>query len=207
MEKKVQKRTIESRKKFLNAAYSAFTEKGFYSVNLKDISERAGVSVGNFYNYFNDKEEIYCVLAEEYLEGSYNQMVDFVNHINQIDNEEDGKKYIFSFFGNLTIRASNTNLFFKDTDYLANNSARLHDALYGTEGKLMPLLQGFFEKRYPKDKYKCYDFKVIARMVYVIVNNLGNDMVKFRDEDNRKAYLQHMCQLVYNICYHIENCF
>ena len=66
-ERKIQQRTVENRKKLLCAAYSLFVNKGYYNTNTKEIARLAGVSIGNFYNYYQDKGEIYCALLEEYL--------------------------------------------------------------------------------------------------------------------------------------------
>ena len=34
-------------------------EKGYYYTNTKEIVKRAGISIGNFYNYFKDKKRLY----------------------------------------------------------------------------------------------------------------------------------------------------
>jgi len=39
-----------------------FEEKGFNNTRIKDITKKAKTSVGNFYNYFNSKEEVIEVL-------------------------------------------------------------------------------------------------------------------------------------------------
>ncbi len=52
----------EKRNLFLISALSVFEEKGFYNTRIKDITERANTSVGNFYNYFNSKEDVIEVL-------------------------------------------------------------------------------------------------------------------------------------------------
>ncbi len=52
----------EKRDLFIISALSVFEEKGFNNTRIKDITERANTSVGNFYNYFNSKEEVIEVL-------------------------------------------------------------------------------------------------------------------------------------------------
>lgn len=44
------------------SALSVFEEKGFNNTRIKDITRKANTSVGNFYNYFNSKEEVIEVL-------------------------------------------------------------------------------------------------------------------------------------------------
>ncbi len=52
----------EKRNLFLISALSVFEEKGFNNTRIKDITGKAGTSVGNFYNYFNSKEDVIEVL-------------------------------------------------------------------------------------------------------------------------------------------------
>jgi len=52
----------EKRNLFIISALSVFEEKGFNNTRIKDITERANTSVGNFYNYFNSKEDVIEVL-------------------------------------------------------------------------------------------------------------------------------------------------
>jgi len=52
----------EKRDLFIISALSVFEEKGFNNTRIKDITERANTSVGNFYNYFNSKEDVIEVL-------------------------------------------------------------------------------------------------------------------------------------------------
>jgi len=52
----------EKRNLFIISALSVFEEKGFNNTRIKDITKKAKTSVGNFYNYFNSKEEVIEVL-------------------------------------------------------------------------------------------------------------------------------------------------
>jgi len=52
----------EKRDLFIISALTVFEEKGFNNTRIKDITERANTSVGNFYNYFNSKEDVIEVI-------------------------------------------------------------------------------------------------------------------------------------------------
>ncbi len=49
----------EKRKNYLESAETIFQEKGFHEARVQDITNLAGTSVGNFYRYFESKEEIF----------------------------------------------------------------------------------------------------------------------------------------------------
>ncbi len=54
--------TKEERKTtIISAALQLFSERGFYITTIPDIAKKVGMSVGNFYNYFNSKD----ILAKE----------------------------------------------------------------------------------------------------------------------------------------------
>ncbi len=49
--------------RLLEAAKEIFEEDGFLEGRISDIAERAGLSHGSFYHYFDSKEEIFREVA------------------------------------------------------------------------------------------------------------------------------------------------
>ena len=54
----------ETRARLLAAAKAIFEEHGFLDARISDIAERAGLSHGSFYHYFDSKEEVFREVAE-----------------------------------------------------------------------------------------------------------------------------------------------
>ncbi|WP_127580102.1 TetR/AcrR family transcriptional regulator [Paenibacillus koleovorans] len=52
----------ETRKRIMEAAVKLFSDQGYDSTTVAQITEKAGVGKGTFFNYFNSKEEIMCDL-------------------------------------------------------------------------------------------------------------------------------------------------
>jgi AcrR family transcriptional regulator len=52
-----------TRARLLHAAKHVFERQGFLGARVSDIADRAGISHGTFYHYFNSKEEIFRELA------------------------------------------------------------------------------------------------------------------------------------------------
>ncbi|MDQ7045666.1 MAG: TetR/AcrR family transcriptional regulator [Sulfurimonas sp.] len=48
----------EKKSKIIAAALNLFSERGFYITTIPDIAKKVGMSVGNFYNYFNSKDTL-----------------------------------------------------------------------------------------------------------------------------------------------------
>ena len=52
-------RIAENRRALESAALSLFTAKGFHGTNIREIAEKAGLSVGAMYSYYPNKEALF----------------------------------------------------------------------------------------------------------------------------------------------------
>jgi AcrR family transcriptional regulator len=66
------RRTYEA---LVTAAGEAFIANGYDATGTPDIAAQAGVSVGTFYRYFDDKKQIYVEVARRHLAEAYRQTV------------------------------------------------------------------------------------------------------------------------------------
>lgn len=62
-----QKRSIEKKEKIIQAGFELFCERGYQNTNTNEIAERAGVSIGTLYSYFEDKKSIFMVSFQLFL--------------------------------------------------------------------------------------------------------------------------------------------
>ena len=61
-----QDRSARSRKQILDKALRLFSKQGYRGTNIREIAEAAGLSTGNVYHLFRDKESIFRSLLERY---------------------------------------------------------------------------------------------------------------------------------------------
>lgn len=59
-------RSERSRKDILDAALKLFSHRGYGATSVNDIAEEAGLSKGNVYHHFPDKETIFRSLIDRY---------------------------------------------------------------------------------------------------------------------------------------------
>jgi AcrR family transcriptional regulator len=59
-------RSERSREQILDAALNLFSHRGFRATSVRDIAAGAGVSTGNVYHHFPDKETIFRLLLDRY---------------------------------------------------------------------------------------------------------------------------------------------
>ena len=62
-------RSERSRKQILDAALKLFSHRGYGATSVNDIAEKAGLSKGNVYHHFADKETIFRALIDRYFEA------------------------------------------------------------------------------------------------------------------------------------------
>lgn len=55
-----------NQKRIEDAALRVFTRLGFHGTSVRDIAKESGVSIGNLYNYYRTKEEIFKSIIERY---------------------------------------------------------------------------------------------------------------------------------------------
>lgn len=65
-----QARARETYERILSAALELYAERGYRRTGTPDIAERAGLSVGGLYRYFDDKHQIFLELMHHLLEAN-----------------------------------------------------------------------------------------------------------------------------------------
>ena len=64
-----EKRSERSRKQILDASLKLFSHRGYGATSVNDIADAAGVSKGNVYHHFPDKEAIFRSLLDRYFQA------------------------------------------------------------------------------------------------------------------------------------------
>jgi AcrR family transcriptional regulator len=62
----IQKRSIETKEKIIEAGFELICNDGYYKTNTSKIAKKAGVSTGIVYQYFKDKYDILIEGLEKY---------------------------------------------------------------------------------------------------------------------------------------------
>ena len=61
----------EIRQSIENAAIDTFLEKGYLNTKMKNIADKANMSVGNIYIYFKNKEDLFYTVLPEYFADAF----------------------------------------------------------------------------------------------------------------------------------------
>jgi AcrR family transcriptional regulator len=71
-----QERSRRSYEALIEAATELFTKRGYDAVGTPEIADEAGVSVGTFYRYFDDKHEVYLEIMRRHLGAAYTETIE-----------------------------------------------------------------------------------------------------------------------------------
>ncbi|MBA3462878.1 MAG: TetR/AcrR family transcriptional regulator [Deltaproteobacteria bacterium] len=71
-----QERSRRSYLGLIEAASDLFSKHGYDSVGTPEIAQKAGVSVGTFYRYFEDKHEVYIEIARRSMVSAYAETIE-----------------------------------------------------------------------------------------------------------------------------------
>ena len=75
----VQKRSIETKDKIIEAGFELICNDGFYNTNTSKIAKKAGVSTGIIYQYFKDKRDIFLSGLDKYADDIFYPMLNMSN--------------------------------------------------------------------------------------------------------------------------------
>ncbi len=67
-------KVLEKKRVILDAASKAFRDKGFHQTGMRDVAASAGMTVGNLYYYFRNKEDLLSFCQQETL-GRLDELV------------------------------------------------------------------------------------------------------------------------------------
>jgi len=71
-----QERSRRSYLALIEAAAELFSNQGYDAVGTPEIAHRAGVSVGTFYRYFDDKHEVYLEICRRNMISAYRDTIE-----------------------------------------------------------------------------------------------------------------------------------
>src|SRR5580693_10458797 len=64
------RRKAERPQEILDAAFAEFSRNGYATTTLERIAERAGVTKGTIYVYFENKEQLFISMVQEFTKGA-----------------------------------------------------------------------------------------------------------------------------------------
>ncbi|GKU26318.1 TetR/AcrR family transcriptional regulator [Clostridium folliculivorans] len=81
--KETQERKDLKKKHIIETAIKVFSINGYHGTTVKDVVEAADISVGTFYFYFKNKEDLFDTLYDDVSEEFFNALINSLDNINK----------------------------------------------------------------------------------------------------------------------------
>lgn len=192
-----QERSIEKKKRIVDAGYELFSEVGYYGTNTAEIAKRAGVSTGIVYGYFKDKKDILICVLEIYLNEVYEPIsamldkltspVDYekvIPHVLEATIKTHKKKYkiheaLHSLAGSdsevnaefIALEDKLTTRIYERLAALGENTEKLKEKIHFAMGTIQDYCH-----EYVFDKHEYIDYSVLEKMVVTAITHLFSRM-------------------------------
>ena len=192
-----QERSIEKKKRIVDAGYELFSEVGYYGTNTAEIAKRAGVSTGIVYGYFKDKKDILICVLEIYLNEVYEPIsamldkltspVDYekvIPHVLEATIKTHKKKYkiheaLHSLAGSdsevnaefIALEDKLTTRIYERLAALGENTENLKEKIHFAMGTIQDYCH-----EYVFDKHEYINYSVLEKMVVTAITHLFSRM-------------------------------
>ena len=167
----------QNRDSIILASRKVFTEKGLDSSNVREIVSEAGLGSGTFYNYFDDKVEVFLVIVNRLINEFSNFIIPAINKAETFDElvsiafnswfnwiSNDAENYIFF---------KNNKKYILDLKWLGQNSREYQNF----NKKLLEVIVNISKIiRFPQN-----DISLMVTSVIAVSVNLGDQLLERND--------------------------
>lgn len=173
--------------KLLNAAEELFLEKGYYNASIVDITKSAGVGLGTFYVYFEDKFSIYKYLVLSYSRKIRRHIAVSINHLQT--RKEMEKAGLLAYLEFIQEYPHTYNILWESLHV----DKQLFREYYET---FADFYKRALDKASDSGDLKSYDNEVVAYALMGIANFIGLRWVVLETTDNLEAVADEVTRML-----------
>lgn len=187
------------KERIIEKSMELFEENGYHATKVETITKALGISKGNFYTYFNSKEEV----LYEILDIMKEQRIDFLH---EIDVDKDPKEVLRDFAEShryfflrylKRVNLQNIEVFLKDKKIIVH--------IEEIQDILIEFLQKNIVERMEGSKNKGYNFRFIAEFIFISMEGLFLDTCFTEELELKKKYEMTMEEKIEQITEFINN--
>ena len=182
------KKGEKTRQHLLNIAEEVFGEKGYFNASIVDITQKANVAQGTFYNYFPSKQSIFEELVRNM---SHTFRSEIRNAIKAADSFEESQRIGFRTFFSWVKNHRNLYSIIQQTVLV---DEKLYRWYY--ERLASGYIKGL-EEAIGKEEIKKYDSETIAYCLMGISQFLGMRWIYWEDKDVPEDLLEDAIALIF----------
>ncbi|MCF8079155.1 MAG: SDR family oxidoreductase [Desulfobacterales bacterium] len=182
------------REQIVLAAIKLFSKKGFHGTTLRELSEKAGLSHGNIYDYVGSKEDIFFLLHEyvvELVDVALNQSVEDV-----VDPVEKLRRMLRSEFNVMYEWADAILLIYQESHILKNTP--LMKEFLRTEGEHIGKIERVLIECSESGVCQCANPRTVANLIKIMADSWVLKRWDLRDHVSQLEMEQSILSLALN---------
>lgn len=189
----IQSRGISTKEKILQAALELFCEKGFYKTTTNEIAQRAKVSIGSLYSYFEDKDTIILEILERYHNKFEIAVGEALNNNELL--ETDVRAWLNSLIENLIRVHEETKELNRELNVLSYYNPRIAEILWENKLKTMTAAMEYII-RFKKNP-EINDVDATATVAFDMISATVDRIVFEKNEIDRKRLINAATDIIY----------
>ena len=187
------------KERIIEKSMELFEENGYHATKVETITKALGISKGNFYTYFNSKEEV----LYEILDIMKEQRIDLLH---EMDVDKDPKEVLRDFAEShryfflrylKRVNLQNIEVFLKDKKIIVH--------IEEIQDILIEFLQKNVVERMEGSKNKGYNLRFIAEFIFISMEGLFLDTCFTEELELKKKYEMTMEEKIEQITEFINN--
>lgn len=187
----IQKRAIQKKLKLIESAKIVFNNKGYYNTHIKDITCEAGISVGLFYKYFKDKNDIYIEVVNLLIRKEMKIVLDFKDKMVEKDNRKHAiRSYIQDRLNIITYKR-----IMEEFHILIKENEPIKDIFNNTKKEYLDIIKDILFQVWGKatDSKIHVGAMLIWRTIYINIIEIDN----MDNLDLKNEYICNLTDLIY----------
>lgn len=186
-----QQRSRERRLKIMEAARDLFARKGINGTSSNEIARQAGVSIGTFYSYFENKKTLFLEILEEHLERFVTDIYTLQTD-DTISVRDNIREHILKAFRVFDIHPS----FHKEALVLKFSDPEVKRLFDEVEQEQILILSSLVEPYCTNRKPE--DLQEVSKVIHSAVENIAH-AVKFLDSPmSTERLIEELTEMIYH---------
>jgi len=186
-----QKRSMNRKSRIMETALEMFAQKGMHRTSSNEIAEKAGVSIGTFYSYFENKKTLFLEILENHLDNFITGIYS-LQHDDTITLKDNIRSHIQKAFTVFDLHPSfhKEALVMKFTD---PDVRRLFEDVEKKQLVLITTLLGFY-----RTGNEPRDLEAVAKVIHSAVENVAH-YVKFLEfQMPKERLIDELTEMIYH---------
>ncbi|MCM1988783.1 TetR/AcrR family transcriptional regulator [Oceanirhabdus seepicola] len=187
----IQKRAIEKKLKLIESAKKVFNDKGYHNTYIKDITGEAEISIGLFYKYFEDKNDIYVEVVKLLVEEEMKVVMEFKNTITKEDNKKKAiRTYIENKLEMITFKR-----IIEEFQILIRENEAIKDPFNKVKNDYLNVIKDILFEIWDNETDAA--IHVGAMLIWRTISSNNIEIANINNLDLKKEYIDNLTDLIY----------